>query len=416
MSVLSSLLLVIVGARLVGRLFLRWGQPAIVGEVLAGIILGPAALGLVHPNAALAGISELAAFLVVLTAGLEMNFRDVIGVLRRRAGLLVALLGFAVPLVSGVLVGMAFGLDALRTVFLGLCISITALPVAVRILESFHLLGTDIARYSVGTAVFNDVAALLALGVMLDLPSLRTISAVSLSIAATGVKLVLLGALIVGFNHLLEQFANRGVRIQLVPERLIDLFGNEALFGIVIVFVLIFGSISEALGFHFVIGAFFGALLIDRQFFLASRYHELERTLASITGGFLAPVFFAYIGLQFTLAGTQSPWFVAAVLVVSVGSKLIAGWIGGRMVKLPEHEALGLGIILNGRGIMELVVASIAFERGFIGQGLFSTLVLMGVVTTFLTPLLFRRFVIPYFGARIPPLVSEERIPAADAR
>lgn len=414
MSVLTSLLLVIVTARLIGRLFLRFGQPALVGEVLGGIIIGPSLLGVVSPNAALSGISELAQFLVVLSAGLEMEFRDVVSVLRRGKGLLVAVIGFLLPLAAGMLVGVAFGFDAIRTVFLGLCISITALPVAVRILESFRLLETDIARYAVGTAVFNDVAALLALGVILDLPATRTFTDVSLSIAVTGGKLILLAVLILGLNRLLEELATRGVRLQLVPERVIDLFGNEALFGFLIVFVLVFGSISEALGFHFVIGAFFGALLIDRQFFLVSRYRELQRTLSSITGGFLAPVFFAYIGLQFTLVGTQSPWFVAAVLLVSIGSKMLAGWVGGRMVGLPKPEALGLGIIFNGRGIMELVVASIAFDRGFIGQGLFSTLVLMGVVTTLLTPLLFRRYTLPHLAVPAPaPAVLPEPEPSA---
>lgn len=406
MSLLTSLLLLIVAARLLGELFLRFRQPAIVGEMLAGVVLGPAVLDLVRPSAALAGISELAVFLVVLSAGLEMNFRDVASMLRRRKGLVVALLSFVIPLCSGMAVGLVFGLDVMRTVFLGLCVAITALPVAVRILESFRLLDSDIARYSVAAAVLNDVAALLALGVILNLPAVRSFPDVARSILFTGGKLVLLGAVIVGLNELLERLSRRGVRLEVVPEKLILAFGNEALLGIVIVFVLIFGSLSDALGFHFVIGAFFGALLIDRQFFLASRYHELQRTLASVSTGFLAPVFFAYLGLEFNVAGMRAPQFVATVLVVSVASKIVSGWLGGRLTGMPSREALGLGIILNGRGVMELVVASIALQRGFIGQGLFSTLVLMGVATTLLTPLLFQRFVIPYLELAEPARVA----------
>jgi Kef-type K+ transport system membrane component KefB len=414
-SLLTSLLLLIVSSRLLGRLFQRVRQPSIVGEILAGVILGPAILGVVRPSAALEGISELAVFLVVLSAGLEMNFRDVASILRQGRGLVVALLSFVLPLSSGLLVGVVFGMDVMRTVFLGLCVAITALPVAVRILESFRLLDSDIARYSVAAAVLNDVAALLALGVILNLPSVRSFPDVSLSILVTGGKLVLLGALIVGFNELLEQLHRRGVRLEIVPEKLILAFGSEALLGIVIVFVLLFGSISDTLGFHFVIGAFFGALLIDRKFFLASRYDELARTLASITGGFLAPVFFAYIGLEFDVAGMRAPLFVSAVLAASIGSKLLAGWLGGRLVGMRPTDALGLGIILNGRGVMELVVASIAFQRGFIGQGLFSTLVLMGVVTTLVTPLLFQRFVMPHLAGAPEErgIVSPDEVSAA---
>jgi Kef-type K+ transport system membrane component KefB len=414
-SLLTSLLLLIVVARLLGQLFQRLKQSVIVGEMLAGVLLGPAVLGLVRPNPALAGISELAVFLVVLSAGLEMNFRDVASMLRRGRGLVVALLSFVIPLASGMAVGLAFDLDIMRTVFLGLCVSITALPVAVRILESFRMLDSDIARFAIAAAVLNDVAALLALGVILNLPSVLTLADLSMSILLTGGKLVLLGAFIVGFNEFLELLHRRGVRLEIVPEKLILVFGNEALFGIVIVFVLIFGSVSDMLGFHFVIGAFFGALLIDRKFFLVSRYHELERTIASVAAGFLAPVFFAYLGLEFAFAGMRSPLFVATVLGVSVASKILSGWLGGRLVGMVPREALGLGIILNGRGVMELVVASIAFQHGFIGQGLFSTLVLMGVVTTLVTPLLFQRFVMPSMAPRPPARADLPAIgPAGD--
>ena len=156
-------------------------------------------------------------------------------------------------------------------------------------------------------------------------------------------------------------------------------------------FVLGFGSVSEALGFHFVIGAFFGALLIDKRHFLASRYEELKKTLASVTGGFLAPVFFAFIGLKFDVDAIEEIGFVLAVLSVSIVTKVFAGWIGGRWVGMSSREALGLGCMLNGRGIMELVVASIAYQKGFIGAVMFSTLVLMGLVTTLLAPFLFNR-------------------------
>lgn len=136
MPLLTSLLLLIVAARLIGRLFQRLHQPAIVGEMLAGALLGPSVLDLIQPNAALSGISELAVFLVVLSAGLEMKFNDIVSALRGR-GAVIAVLGFAIPFFAGLLVGAAFRLDVMRTVFLGLCVSITALPVAIRILQSF---------------------------------------------------------------------------------------------------------------------------------------------------------------------------------------------------------------------------------------------------------------------------------------
>ncbi|MDZ7267348.1 MAG: cation:proton antiporter [candidate division KSB1 bacterium] len=394
MPLLTSLLILIVVARLFGQIFQRLDQSAIVGEILAGVLLGPSLLNLIQVNAALAGIAELAVFLVVLSAGLEMSFKDVIASLHGR-GAVVAFIGFALPLAGGILVGVAFELDVMRTVFLGLCVSITALPVAVRILQSFKLLDSVMARYAVATAIFNDVAALLALGVILTLPAQHSLQAIGLAILGTGSKLLALAGFILGCNWLLERLIARGLHIAGIPEKLVALFGGEALFGVVVLFVLVFGSISQALGFHFVIGAFFGALLLDRKFFLAPRYHEIDRTLRSITEGFLAPVFFAYLGLEFNPAAISSAGFVAVVLAVSIATKILAGWLGGLLIQLSSLQALGIGIILNGRGIMELVIANIAYERGFIGQGLFSTLVLMGVVTTLITPLMLRKWIMP---------------------
>lgn len=394
MPLITSLLVLIVVARLFAQIFQRFNQPGIVGEMLAGVLLGPSVLNLIHANAALSGIAELAVFLVVLSAGLEMNFKDIVDALRGK-GIVIALLGFVLPLASGMLVGVAFQLDVMRTVFLGLCVSITALPVTVRILQSFNLLESEIARYSIATAIFNDVAALLALGVILNLPEQGSMQAVGVSILSTSWKPVVLGGFIVGFNWLLQKAIERGIHFEKLSEKLVAFLGHEALFGILVLFVLVFASVSEALGFHFVIGAFFGALLIERRFFLASHYNALEHTLRSVTGGFLAPVFFAYLGLEFNLGAMSSFEFVAIILAVSIASKVFAGWLGGRLIQLPPAHALGIGIILNGRGVMELVIASIAYERGFIGQGLFSTLVLMGVVTTMITPLMLRKWVMP---------------------
>jgi Kef-type K+ transport system membrane component KefB len=332
--------------------------------------------------------------LIVLSAGLEMNFRDVMDSLRGK-GIVIAILGFVIPLTGGVLVGIAFELDVMRTVFLGLCISITALPVTVSILQSFNLLNSDIARYSVATAIFNDIVALMALGIILNLPEQKSLQAVGFSILNASWKLVVLCIFILGFNWVIQKVIEKGVHIERLSEKLVGLIGNEALFGILLLFVLVFGSVSAALGFHFVIGAFFGALLIDRKFFLASRYHELDLTLRSITGGFLAPVFFAYLGLEFNISIIESFWFVCVVLAVSIGTKILAGWLGGRLIRLSPTQSLGIGIILNGRGVMELVIASIAYDRGFIGQGMFSILVLMGVVTTMITPFMFRIWIMP---------------------
>ncbi|MBN8440614.1 MAG: cation:proton antiporter [Thauera sp.] len=390
MSLLSSLLILIVSARLLGGLFSRLGQPAMIGEILAGVLLGPAVLDAIQPTPPLHGVSELAVFLIILSAGLEIRFSDIFGALRGR-GLVVAFVGFALPFAAGLLTGALFGEDLMRTLFLGLCISITALPVAVKLLDTLGILHTRIAHYALATAVINDVAALFILGILLNLPQQESFAAILGTLGTASWKLIVLAAGVVALNQLLEWLDRREIGIHAVPEALVRYFGPDALFGIVVIFVLVFGTLSEMLGFHFVIGAFFGALFLDQRHFLSSRYEELRGTLASVTGGFLAPVFFAFLGLEFTTEAFDDLVFPVVVTLVSIVSKVAAGWLGGHLAGMSRQEALGLGCVLNGRGVMELVVAGIAYQKGFIGQSMFSTLVLMGIVTTLLTPILFRR-------------------------
>ncbi len=408
MSLLSSLLLLIVAARIFGEIFKKLGQPALLGEIIAGIILGPSVLKIVQPTQALSGIADLAMFFIILSAGLEMEFKEVMRSFRGK-GLIVAFTSFFIPLACGLLVGVVFRFDLMRTVFLGLCISITALPVSIRILKSLGLLEHPIARFAIVTSVVNDVLALFTLGIILKLPKAQGLSQFAHYLEGSVVKLFLLAVFILSVNYVLEKADSMGIPVRWLPEKLARWFGQDALLGILIVFVLLFGTVSELLGSHFVIGAFFGALLIDRKLFFAERYKEIEQSLSSISSGFLAPIFFIYIGLECNVRVLPGVLLVVTVLAVAMLSKIYAGWLSGRWVGLQGREPLGIGIIMNGRGVMELVVAEIALQHGFINDGLFSLLVLMGVITTFVTPILFDRLVTPHLNVADAKLRKPER-------
>jgi Kef-type K+ transport system membrane component KefB len=386
---LTSLLLLLVAARLLGELMKRWKQPALVGEMLAGILLGPAVLDAVRPSLPLDGVTELAMFFIVLGAGMELKPGHILRGLTGR-GAWTSILNFAVPMGLGLLLASHFEMDPRRSIFLGLCISITALPVAVRILEQFGLLDSLTARLGLSAAVASDAAALLILGVILELPPQPGFAAIAGAIGAGLLNLAGLAALLAAAYFILRRLGRWGMSVPRGLDRVRDLFGKEALFGLAAVFVLVFSSVSEGLGFHAVVGAFFGAMLLSSDLLGQKHYQSVQDTLKGIGGGFLAPLFFASLGLHFSTQAFQQPQLLASVLLVAVLSKTLAGWLGGRLAGMGSAEAWGLGAILNGRGVMELVVAQIALRHGFIEPGLCSILVLMGVVTTLLSPLMYR--------------------------
>ncbi len=393
MPLLTSILLLLVVARLLGQLMVKLKQPELVGEIFAGILLGPAVLKWIEPNKSLEGISELSVFLIVVAAGLEMEMGEVIKSIKGK-GLIAALLGFLIPLMGGIGIGNIFGLDPIRTFFLGLCMSITALPVTVQILASFNLLQSRIANFTIATSILNDILGLLCLGIILDRQEFSSPSGLLplfVSVLKTSFKLSLFAGMVFVTNRLIQWGTHKTSYLEKILNKFQNLFGPEAIFGVAIIFVLFFGSMSETLGSHFIIGAFFGALLLSRDVFGTSIFSGLQSTLLSLTSGFLGPVFFAYIGLSFSVHAFSQPGMVLGVLLVSIATKILGGYLGGRILKMSQLEALGAGIILNGRGIMELVVANIAYQKELIDQDLFSTLIIMGIVTTVITPMLFAK-------------------------
>lgn len=404
MPLLTTILVLLIVARLLGQLMVRLKQPALVGEIFAGIILGPAVLNWIEPNRALEGISELSVFLIVVAAGFEMEMGEVVKAIKGR-GFVAAMLGFLIPLAGGIILGSALGMDAIRTFFLGLCMSITALPVTVQILSSFNLLQSKIANFSIATSILNDILGLLCLGIILDrqhIPSASGLAPLIISVLKTSLKLSLFAVLVFITNRLLQWGTHKTKYIERTIQKLEDVFGPEAIFGSAIIFVLFFGSMSETLGSHFIIGAFFGALLLSHDVFGTSVFSGLQNTVTSLTSGFLGPVFFAYIGLSFSIHAFSNPMIILGVLLVSVVTKLLGGFLGGKLLRMSNLEALGSGIILNGRGIMELVVANIAYQKKLIDQDLFSTLIIMGIITTVMTPMLFAK---TNLGSTIRPRV-----------
>jgi len=412
LSLIQSLLLLLVVARIAGEIAERYGQPAMLGEIAAGVLVGPSVFNYLELTPAIKTIAELGVLLLVFHAGLEMDLPSLRNAFQGR-GMWVGVMGFLVPLAFGGCIGLAFGFDHLRIIFLSLCIAITALPVSVRLLMDLGKLQTDIGEKIIAAAVMNDVASLLVLGVILDLQSgtggwqqVLMAAGWSLAKALLFMTAVVLAARLIRYSTGRIAFSK-----QLLGHLLVWLKGKEALFAIVLLFVLLFASLSDLIGLHFIIGAFFGAMILGHETIGRTNYIAVEKIASTITMGFLGPIFFASIGLEFHMAALVNWPLILAVLVVAFAGKLLGGFWGGRLAGLSKAESWTLGCGLNGRGIMELVIANIALSNNFITQELFSVLVLMGTVTTLATPFLLRTAFRNLDGQRPPPAPVE---PVAD--
>jgi len=297
-----------------------------------------------------------------------------------------------VPFALGAGTGATLGLDAYRTIFVGLCIAITALPVSIRILMDLGRLQTTVGQRIIGAAIANDVIALLVLGVIVN--ANRTQAGwreVFVSAGMPAAKVVLFMAAVVlagkainkaaAMTHLDKLRESIGSRLRV----------KEPVFAATLLFVIVFAALAEALGLHFVVGAFFGSVLLSHELLGPAQFEQARKTASAVSMGFLAPLFFASIGLAFDPSGLSDVWLTIGVVVVAFVGKILSGRIGGWLAGMGPAESWALGMGLNGRGIMELVVARIGLSSGLIGSGLFSVLVLMGMVTTIATPTLLKR-------------------------
>ena len=388
----TNLLILLVVAKVFGEIFERFKQPAMIGEIIAGIIVGPSLLNIVHRTEDIKVISELGIFLLVIIAGLEINLDDILKSLKGR-NIIISLMAFFVPILSGIAVGYYFEKDIMTTVFIGLCVAITALPVSIRILMDLGKINSYIGQKIISVAIFDDVIALTILGLILNInDSEMTLSNVVKNASISLLKLTIFVVILFAAYYLIKKLSNRENYFERQLNKLLLLLkGKESLYAIFFVFVLTFSTITESLGLHFIIGAFFAAMLISENLVGKKHLESFHKTTNGLAMGFLAPIFFAGIGLEFNVTSIQNIGLLLTVIAVSYFSKIFGGYFGGRMAGLDSKNSLTLGIGLNARGIMELVIANIAYKAGLINAEVFSILVIMGVLTTLSTPIMLKR-------------------------
>jgi Kef-type K+ transport system membrane component KefB/nucleotide-binding universal stress UspA family protein len=394
-----QLLALLLAARGLGAVMRRLGQPAVVGEIAAGVLLGPSALGHLAPGlhgwlfpddplqaSLLAGPAWLGVFLLLILTGLETD----LALIRRlgRATGYVALGSLVLPVLSGVGLGLALpdSFVGERTgreifaLFLGTALGISALPVIATILSDLDLMRRNVAQVLVAAAMANDIVGWILLGVVASLAQSGSLDAGRLLVTLAGL------ALFLGLAFTLGQ---RGVDALL---RTVTLrrWGLSGSLSVVLLVALASGATTHAIGLEAVFGAFIAGIVLGR-----SRFHDSDvfAHLDGLTRSFFAPIFFATAGLRVDLGLLADPqmlgWGLAVVAVASA-SKALGAHLGARFAGLSIREGLALGAGLNARGAVEIVVATVGLSLGVLNAQSYALVVLLAIVTSMMAPPLLR--------------------------
>ena len=372
---------------LLGELVRRAKQPALVGELLAGIILGTSLLNLIQPTQDLMTVTNVSLFFIMFLTGLNLDSADIIAVGRK--AVLLSLPAFLIPLVLGTAGASAFGLSLRESLAVGLTIAITAVPVNSIILMDLGILKTRLGNTVLTAGVIDDQMSLILLGVILQLPATgRTFNLDYASFVLSLAKVLVFvgGALIV--DRLLRRHSDWvRPRLRAISSRLM---ARESGFALVLIFGLGVSLLAEALGLHFIIGAYFAGIVLKQATGETWLWRGRD-ILSGLTFAFFAPLLFVFIGAQLDVSAIGGVIILFLVLLlVGILGKMGGGYMGARLGGFPEGDARVIGALLNSRGMVELVIATIVYQEGLIDLALFSVVVAIGIITTMMSAVLAR--------------------------
>jgi len=407
MTLIASLCLLLVCAHASGWLAERLGQPSLLGQMVAGILVGPSVLNWLKPGGALTTIADLSVLFVVITSGLEMRMQHVLDVFRGR-GVFALLLGLLVPAAATTVFTYSVGLAFVPAAVVVLCTSVTALPVALRILSTFGLINTRVARVTIASSLLTDVIVVLLLGILIAVASQNAEATLSVTIGVALAKLALLLVIVAACYYVCAKLSARGPSSTAQSRR----SHEDHVLTCAVIFMVGLGVVSERLGSHFIIGVFLASLLVTGDLVSDARFRKLVETCELMTVSLFGPVFLAYQGVQFEVGALKGTAFWIVLTAIAVLSKLISGYVMARLKRLPRYESYGVAIVMNSRGVMEMVIASIAYRAGLVSQSLFSTLLIMGVIATVITPSMLRYWLKDASNARVMLTAGESSVSA----
>lgn len=396
-ATLVQLIVILLTARIAGAAATAVGQPRSVGEILAGLALGPSLLGTLFPSvsgaifspassAPVQVLSQIGLILLMFQIGSDFEFGQLRAPRNRRIALLVTAASVTIPLAAGFVLGqvsapvLAPGVDPLvYSLFLAVALAVTAVPILGRILREYSLTRQDVGVIAITAAAANDVIGWLLLAGVTSYASARFSS--------------------VQFGWRLAGLVALGLFLYFPGQRFVDWLATRfaprdrtlpgPLMAIVLACIFAAGIATEKLGIFTIFGGFLFGLLFHRHHAFVDAWRVQVGQFVLV---FFLPIFFTYTGLRTNVLGLDTPsdWaWCAAVFAVSVLTKMAPVYTAARLGGLPGWRAAILGALMNTRALMELIVLNIGLSMGFIPQDVFTMLVIMAVGTTVMTgPLL----------------------------
>ena len=403
MELFFLILVLLVATRLFGELAERLGQPSLIGELVSGVLLGAifvqglggGMLEVLHElqeSHVFQALTELGMFFIMLYAGIEMHPKEV--AVHSKSAIMTAVGGMIVPIVLGIALGwymLPEGEAKLaQSIFIGIALAVTAVPATVRILIDLNLLKKKIGQVIVAAAVFDDILSLVLLAWLTGLLGADAGLSVA-GIAVIAGKVMLFFVVVVPMGHFL---------FPMIGKHLTKVHVKEFDFSVIVIIAIAFGLLAHLLGLHLIIGAFTAGVFFGPSVVGEKTYENVRSKVSGVTFGFFAPLFFASIGFDLDLSAViKAPMFVLALIIVAFIGKLAGAGTGALLSGLGKRESFAVGVGMSARGAVELVIAGIALDAGLfdvssgeseVSESLFSSIVIMAVVTTLMVPVLLK--------------------------
>ncbi|WP_337035434.1 cation:proton antiporter [Paenibacillus illinoisensis] len=369
MEFVLVLAIILIFTKIAGDLSVRLGQPSVLGKLIVGVILGPALLGWVQPTDFIHHMSEIGVLLLMFIAGLETDLEQ----LKKnwKSAFAVAVGGVILPFIGGYGSAIAFGMTQAHALFFGLLFCATSVSISVQTLKDMNQLSSREGTTILGAAVVDDVLVVVLLAVMM---SLLGAGAGDVSIGLLIGKKALFFVIIAFAGWWLVPRIMKWMAPLRVTETVITA-------GLIICFA--FSYFAEWMGVAGIIGAFAAGIAISQTNFK----HEVETKLEPIAYSIFVPVFFVSIGLNVTFDGVGSQILLIVVIsLIAILTKWIGGGIGARLTGFDRSSSMAIGAGMISRGEVALIIASTGLASGLLDPEYFTSVVIMVIITTLVTP------------------------------